>query len=126
MEGVSRQIAERIRFVKKRALCSDLIADVNQIGTVMLSDARDRVKRYRSETGAGRQMGVRLPVFADSDLATNQEMAAALNPEFSEVATKPVVVAQEVSAETEKEAVTTKAQEVSAVVNEKAATNEAK
>ena len=35
MEGVSRQIAERIRFVKKRALCSDLIADVNQIGTVM-------------------------------------------------------------------------------------------
>ena len=126
MEGVSRQIAERIRFVKKRALCSDLIADVNQIGTVMLSDARDRVKRYRSETGAGRQMGVRLPVFADSDLATNQEMAVALNPEFSEVATKPVVVAQEVSAETEKEAVTTKATEVSAVVNEKAATNEAK
>lgn len=69
MEKVSHSIAERIRFIPKQVFCEDLISKINDLGTKGLDDAKIKVKRYQSETGGGKLLGVQLPVFTtDSPL----------------------------------------------------------
>lgn len=68
MEKVSHAIAERIRLIPKQAFCDDLIEKVNSLGSKGISDAKIKVKRYQSETGGGRLLGVQLPIFSTDDI----------------------------------------------------------
>ncbi len=74
LDEISKNIANAIRLIHKRELCDDLISEVNDSGSKILINARGNLKRYQSETGGGRLMGVKLPVFADSDLATSEDI----------------------------------------------------
>ncbi len=65
MEGISHRIAEGMRFIPKQVLCEDLIQHVNELGKEGLGKAKNVVKRYQSETGGGRLLGVQLPKFTN-------------------------------------------------------------
>ncbi len=67
MIEISKDIANRIRFIPRQALCSDLVRKVNEIGSNGLDSAREKMSRYRYETGGGKQLGVRVPAFARGD-----------------------------------------------------------
>ena len=65
VERISKEIAKKIRFVKKEKLCSVLINKINNIGMSGITKAENSVKRYQSETGGGRMLGVQMPSFSD-------------------------------------------------------------
>ena len=73
MIDVSRDIANRIRFIPKQSLCSDLIEKVNVIGNHGLDLAKEKMKRYRYETAGGRYFGVKMPAFARRDYVESVE-----------------------------------------------------
>lgn len=76
MERVSNNIANKIKFVPRQALCSDLLTIVNKIGVSGVENAKSSVRRYQSETGGGRYMGVQMPKFQSGNMAENVEVPA--------------------------------------------------
>ena len=73
MIEVSKEIANRIRFIPKQSLCSDLVEKVNNIGNSCLELAKEKMRRYRYETAGGRYFGVRMPAFARRDYVESVE-----------------------------------------------------
>ena len=73
MIEVSKEIANRIRFIPKQSLCSDLVEKVNNIGNSGLELAKEKMRRYRYETAGGRYFGVRMPAFARRDYVESVE-----------------------------------------------------
>ena len=67
MVEITREISNRIRFIPRQALCSELINKVNDIGNHGIELAKEKMKRYRYETGGGKLMGVKMPAFARQD-----------------------------------------------------------
>lgn len=69
LERASHQLAQKIKFIPKQALCEDLLEKVNELGANNIEYTKNLVKRYKSETGGGRLLGVQLPTFSPDELA---------------------------------------------------------
>ncbi len=76
MEKLSHSLAQKIRFIEKKALCSDLIKTVNELGAKQISNAQAFMQRYQSETGNGRMMGVQVPIFAQGNYIASESSDA--------------------------------------------------
>ena len=71
LEKASHDLAYKIKFIPKQALCDDLIEKVNSLGAKNIETTKVKVGRYKSETGAGKMLGVQLPDFTPSEIYSN-------------------------------------------------------
>jgi predicted secreted Zn-dependent protease len=71
LEKASSNLAYKIKFVPKQALCDDLIKKIQGLDADNKEKTKTLVRRYRSETGGGRMLGVQVPSFTPAELIEN-------------------------------------------------------